>query len=160
MANPDPGLRLLKLWHRLSPLPGGKWLFALIFGRTVPYSGSVGPRIDVLEPGLARVSIPDRRSNRQHLGSVHAIALMNVAEMASGLAMLTALPPGFRGIVTKIGIEYVKKARGRITAEARAELPDLSVEGDHIFVSECRDPAGDVVARAAVTWRLGPVKPR
>lgn len=158
MAHSDPGQRLLSLWRRLSPLPGGKWLFALLFGRTVPYSGSVGPRIETLEPGLARVSIPDRRSNRQHLGSVHAIALMNVAEMASGLAMLAALRPGYRGIVTKIEIEYLKKARGRITAEAKAELPDLSVTADHLFISECRDAAGDVVARAGVTWRLGPVK--
>jgi hypothetical protein len=65
---------LLGLWRRLAPLPGGPWLFSRIFGFMVPYSGSVGPRVRVFEPGHAEVEIPDRRSNRQHLGSVHAIA--------------------------------------------------------------------------------------
>jgi hypothetical protein len=84
---------LLGLWRRLAPLPGGPWLFSRIFGFMVPYSGSVGPRVRVFEPGHAEVEIPDRRSNRQHLGSVHAIALMNLAEMTSGLAVMAGLPP-------------------------------------------------------------------
>src|SRR5688572_10118212 len=69
------GTKLLDLWHRLAPYPGGPWLFSKIFGFAAPYSGSVRPRIRVLEAGHAEVETPDRRSNRQHLGSVPAIAL-------------------------------------------------------------------------------------
>jgi acyl-coenzyme A thioesterase PaaI-like protein len=111
----------------------------------------------VLEPGHVRVRIVERRALRQHLGSVHAIALMNVAEMASGLAMLGALPTGMRGIVTKIVIEYFKKARGALVAESRcAVAPDVA-PGEYDFVSDVTDAAGDLVARATVTWKLGPV---
>ena len=106
----SPGKRLLATWRRLKPLPGGQWLFARVFAHMVPYSGSVRPRIRVLEPGRAEVEIPDRRANRNHLASVHAIALMNVAEQASGLAMLVGLPDGVRAIVTRISMEYLKKA--------------------------------------------------
>lgn len=130
----------------------------MIFSRMVPYSGSVGPRILHLEPGHARVEIPDRRSNRQHLGSVHAIALMNVAEMASGLAMMSGLPDGIRGIVTNISIEYLKKARGTITAVSRVTVPTVTSDQDFAVIAECLDRAGVVVARATVTWRLGPVR--
>jgi acyl-coenzyme A thioesterase PaaI-like protein len=91
---------------------------------------------------------------------VHAIALMNVAEFASGAAMTTALPPGYRGIVTKISIEYFKKARGKITAESRPELPDLSRDGEYDFDSELKNEKGELVARATVRWRLGPVPVR
>ncbi|MCL4212789.1 MAG: PaaI family thioesterase [Gemmatimonadales bacterium] len=154
----SPGRRLLTLWNRLSPWPGGQWLFARIFGRMVPYSGSVGPRIRVLEPGHARVEIPDRRSNRQHLGSVHAIALLNVAEMTSGLAMMAGLPDGVRGIVTSISMEYLKKARGTITAVARVEVPTVTADTDFDVTADCLDPEGTVVARARVRWRLGPVR--
>ena len=154
----SPGTRLLALWQRLSPLPGGQWLFAQIFARTVPYSGSVRPRIRVLEPGRAEVEIPDIRANRQHLGSVHAIALMNVAEMASGLAMMAGLPGHVRGIVTHIGIEYHKKARGTIRAVSRVEVPTITEDREFDVVSQCLDRQGVVVATATVRWRLGLAK--
>ncbi len=152
------GERLLKAWRTLEPLPGGRWLFGLAVKWMIPYTGSVSPRVEVLEPGYARISIRQRRRLQQHLGSIHAIALANVAEFASGAAMSTAMPSGYRGIVTKMQIEYFKKARGVVTAEARTALPDLSVEGEHDFVAEVRDEATVVVAKATVTWRLGPSK--
>jgi acyl-coenzyme A thioesterase PaaI-like protein len=130
------GERLLRLWRRLAPIPGGRWLFALILGRAVPYSGSVSPRIEVLEPGHARVSIRQRRRLEQHLGSIHAIALANAGELASGLALNAALPPGARGIVTAFRMEYRKKARGTITADcrlaARAREAITAVAQEHV----------------------------
>ena len=147
--------RLISLWRTLSPLPGGRWLFARLFARAVPYSASTRPTVLVLEPGHAEVSIPDRRANRQHLGSVHAIALMNVAEMASGLAMTAALPPQVRGIVREMKMEYLKKARGTITAVSRVTVPDVTGDLDFDVTADCLDPSGAVVARATVRWRLG-----
>jgi acyl-coenzyme A thioesterase PaaI-like protein len=151
----SPGKTLLRLWSGLSPLPGGTWLFSRIFGWRVPYSGSVRPHIRVLTPGHAEVEIPDRRANRQHLGSVHAIALLNAAEQASGLALLTALPDGIRGIVTQISMEYVKKARGTIRAVSTVAIPDVAGDLDFDVTADCLDRSGDVVARAAIRWRLG-----
>lgn len=154
----SPGRRLLRLWRRLSPLPGGQWLFARIFGFLVPYSGSVAPRIRVLEPGRAEVEIPDRRSNRQHLGSVHAIALLNAAEQASGLAMLAGLPDGIRGIVTAISMQYFRKARGTIRAISNVDVPSVTTDIEVEVTADCVDREGTVVARAIVRWRLGPVR--
>lgn len=154
----SPGTRLLALWRRLSALPGGEWLFAKIFARTVPYSGSVKPRIRVLEPGHAEVEIPDIRANRQHLGSVHAIALMNVAEMASGLAMMAGLPEGIRGIVTSLSMTYHKKARGTIRAVSRVTVPTVTTDQDFEVIAECFDPSGAKVATGQVLWRLGPTR--
>jgi acyl-coenzyme A thioesterase PaaI-like protein len=152
----SPGTKFLRLWRRLRSLPGGPWLFAQIFGFLVPYSGSVSPRFRVLEPGHAEVEIRDRRSNRQHLGSVHAIALANAAEQASGLAMLFGLPDGIRGIVTQFSMQYFKKARGTIRAVSRVEVPTVTTDTDFDVIAECIDREGVVVARATVRWRLGP----
>jgi len=151
----SPGSVLLQLWRRLSPLPGGTWLFSRLFGRRVPYSGSVRPHIRVLTPGHAEVEIPDRRANRQHLGSIHAVALLNVAEQASGLALLTGLPDGIRGIVTQISMQYFKKARGTIRAVCRVVAPTVTDDIDFDVTVDCLNPGGDVVARATVRWRLG-----
>lgn len=109
---------MLALWKRLCRYPGGQGLFSKIFSRAVPYSGSIGPRIKVLEPGLAEIEILDRRSNRNRLGSVHAIAPMNLAEMTSGLAMMAGLLPTVRGIVTTLSMTHHEKARGTIRASA------------------------------------------
>jgi acyl-coenzyme A thioesterase PaaI-like protein len=153
------GPRALALWRRLAPLPFGGRLFMFVFGRMVPYSGALGARVLALEPGFARLQLRDRRAVRNHLNSVHAIALANLGEMTSGLAMTTALPPGVRGIVTGLAIGYSKKARGVLTAESRVTVPSVSGDTEHEVRAEVRDQAGDSVAVVTVHWRLGLVEP-
>ena len=152
------GAKLLRAFRSLSPLPGGRWLFTQLVKRMIPYTGSVSPRVEILEPGYAKISITQRRRLEQHLGSIHAIALANVAEFASGAAMTTALPAGYRGIVTKMSIEYFKKARGKITAESRTRLPELSKNFECEVTSELTNEKGELVARATAWWRIGPVE--
>ena len=161
----SPGARLLTLWRMLSPWPGGRWLFSVIVGRTAPYTGTIGARIVELRPGYVRAQMRDRRVVRNHLRSIHAVALVNLAEVVSGLAMLTGLPTSLRAIVVGLSIDYVKKARGTLTAESTVTLPELAdiiAAGQsreiHLHAT-IRDAAGDDVARAVVRWLVGPARP-
>jgi acyl-coenzyme A thioesterase PaaI-like protein len=151
-----PGERLRALWERLAPLPGGKHLFSWLLGRMVPYTASIRPRVVELLPGYAKVRMADRRAVRNHLSSVHAVALANLAEVTSGLALVFGLPPDARSIPTALSITFLKKARGLLTAEARCEPPLQAVAADYDLQSVIKDAAGDVVARATVRWRIGP----
>lgn len=154
--NASPGARVLANWNRLQGLPGGKALFSYLVGRSAPYSGTIGARITELRPGHVRAVLQDRRKVRNHLESVHAVALANLGEIASGLATLTALPPSVRGIVTKLATEYTKKARGRLTAECDIDVAEITQPTEHVVEALIRDESGDRVALVRATWLLSP----
>jgi acyl-coenzyme A thioesterase PaaI-like protein len=151
----DPGQMMLQMWERTRRLPLGTQLFSWLLGRRVPYSESIGPVILELEPGHARISMADRPELRNHLHSIHAVAMANLGELTSGLAMITALPAGVRAIVVSLHTDYLKKARGTLIAESRVTLPAIHGDLEHVVEAEIRDAALDVVARATVRWRLG-----
>ena len=150
--NKHGGLNLLSLWKKLARLPFGGWLFSWFLGRMAPYSGTIRARIEQFSEGRAVVSMPDRKKNRNHLRSLHAIALINLGEIATGLAVLSTVDGRGRGIVTGLRMEYLKKARGKITATATVDL-DVG-NGEHIIDGELANEAGEPVAVIYATWQI------
>lgn len=154
MSAAAPGPGLLALWNRLAPWPGGSRLFDWLLSRRVPYSGGIGARVLELWPGHARLTLHERHAVRNHLGSIHAVALTNLGELASGLAMLTALPPEVRGIVLRLDSRYHRKARGHVVAECRCSVPEVIERCDVVVTAEIRDADGSAIAEITATWRL------
>lgn len=146
---------IASLWATTSRLPvGGPRLFSKLLGRVAPYTGSIDPLVLELSDGHCKVQLADRPPVRNHLRSIHAIALMNVGEVATGLAVMHAVDGRGRGIVTALRIEYLKKARGTITATCDVELPTTPGTHDVEAPGELRDEQGDLVARVWATWRI------
>lgn len=151
----DTGM-VLRWWQRLSRWPGGSRLFSLGLGLIAPYSGSIGARVEEIRHGYARVSLRDRRRVRNHLHSIHAIALINLGEIATGLAVLSSIGSEMRGIVLALHADYLKKARGRLVATAEFRLPaELGDNTACEVEAELRDAEDEVVAVVRATWLLG-----
>lgn len=143
---------LKKAWDRTRTLPAGNQIFSMLFGRLVPYSATIRPLVVHLERGNARIQMKDRKPVRNHLSSVHAVALMNLGEMTSGLALAYSLPDDGRSILTSLTMEYLKKARGLIEAECSFAVPEFPERSTHVLEVPIRDAAGEVVAKATATW--------
>ena len=145
-------------WQRLSPLPAGKWLFSRLLGLANPYTGSVGPHVLELRPGSCRVEICDRRAVRNHVRSVHALAIANIAEIATGLSLMASLPSDARTILVSLSVDYLHKARGRLVSECRHVPPPPAdaVNYDVELESTVTDSSGEVVARGHARWRVSP----
>ncbi len=149
----DPS-QLLATWNKMSAVPGGKRAFSKVVGWMAPYTGTLGARVQELQPGFCRVEVRDRRAVRNHLNSIHAIALMNLGEVVTGLAMYSGLPAGGRGIIVNLAMDYKRKARGTLSAEASCVLPADPGRHDVRIVADLTDGSGEVVATATATWNV------
>lgn len=151
------GSKLRAVWGRLRRIPGGPALFSKAVGWSAPYTGTLDARVVELRPGHAVVVLRDRRAVRNHLRCIHAIALANLGEMTTGLAMTMGMPDDARGILTGLTMEYFKKARGQLTASCSCTPPVSASRCEYEVDGTIRDASGDVVARARARWLVGPV---
>lgn len=146
---------VIKRWNRAKGSNLGRWLFSRAVGRFAPYTGTIGARIERLEPGRSVVSMRDRKAVRNHLRSVHAVALTNLIELSGSLAIIASMQPNTRMIPVRLESEFLKKARGTVTAEAACDNIEPGFEGEVQATVVVRDPEGNEVTRGRVTVVIG-----
>ncbi len=121
-----------------------------------PYFASISPRFEEFRPGYARVSMRRRRAVTNHIGTVHAIAMCNLAELAAGTMTEITVPPGMRWLPKGMTVEYLRKAESSV--EARASLGEVADgPGREVPVAvEIADREGEIVCRAVITMWVSP----
>lgn len=152
--NESPGEKILANWKKLKDKPFGKQLFSRAVGKMAAYTGTIKALVTDLEPGHCQVFLKERRLNKNHLKSIHAVALINLGEVTSGLAVLSGMTSQIRGILTKMEMEYIKKAKGDLTAQCVCEIPDVKDSIDYTVKTTIKDLSGEVVAVGTFYWRL------
>lgn len=143
-------------WDKLAPLPGGKAMFSRAVGETAPYTGTLRAQVEELRDGYARVALTPRRRLTNHLNSTHAVALMNLGEMCTGVGVMYAMPDDVRGIPIHLGMDYVKKARGVIRAECHVEPVRRGEVYQQEVTADLKDDHGEVVATFRAVWQISP----
>jgi acyl-coenzyme A thioesterase PaaI-like protein len=151
--------RVLSMWGRLSGRPGGKWLFSRVICWTAPYFGSIRPRFQVMEPGHSVVTMKKRRAVTNHIRTVHAIAMCNLAEIAAGTMTEATVPRAFRWIPKGMTVEYLRKAETDLRAVAKIEpIPDFSGSFALPVEVDVVDSHQETVFRAVIDMWVSPRK--
>ena len=152
--NPD----ILHLYRTLERKPLGRWLFSKLVCLKAPYFGSIGPRILSLQPGRGEACIAHRRRVSNHLGTVHAIALCNLAEFVGGLTTDVSIPASIRWIPRGMTVEYLSKATGTMHAIATPAVEPRETDAGYELPVDVAvsNPAGDTVFKARISMWVSP----
>lgn len=147
-------MNTLATFNRLKGLPGGKRLFSFGVCRAAPYFATIHPLVTELAPGHARVAVRKQRRVENHLKTVHAIVMCNMAELAGGLMTDVSVPAGARWIPSGMTVSYLRKAKTDLVATAEGGGIDWARGGDVVVPVLVHDTAGELVFRADITMNV------
>jgi acyl-coenzyme A thioesterase PaaI-like protein len=140
-------------WKKLPSGLVGSTAFSLAMCLRVPYFRTLLPRVVELEPGRCVVTAPKWWGVKNHLGTFHAIAACNLAEVAMGMLAEATVPPTHRWIPKSMATRYLAPAKTSL--RAIAELPERPIFGDEgqelIVPVAIRDRDGTEVVHADIT---------
>lgn len=132
----------------------GPEVFSKMTCQTAPYFSTINPLISELKTNRCVVQLPFAKEVTNHLGTVHAIAMCNAAELAAGVMTNVSIPAGARWIPKGMTVEYLAKAKTDLTATASGEGVDWGSEGDKIVPVDITDAEGKTVFTARITMNV------
>ncbi|ENV17784.1 hotdog fold domain-containing protein [Acinetobacter guillouiae] len=143
----------LKLWNRFKNKPAGKWTFSKLLCLKAPYFSSISPVFERLEANYAEIKIKKHRAVLNHIGTVHAIAMCNMAELAGGTMTDVTVPSTHRWIPKGMTVEYLKKAETDLIAIATPVESNFQWNqgSDYLVNVEVKDTQNNLVFKAVIT---------
>lgn len=128
--------------------------FSKMTCQMAPYFSTINPTITELQKGFSTVEVPFSKEVTNHLGTLHAIALCNAAELAAGMMTNVSIPDGARWIPKGMEVNYLAKAKTNVTAVADGRDIDWSIEGDIQVPVSIKDEEGTEVFTAKITMNI------
>lgn len=142
-------MNVLKMYEKMSKLPMGKYLFSKAVCKRAPYFSTIHPLVTKLSDNECEIKIKNKRSMQNHIGSVHAIAMCNQAEMCAGLCIETFLPKHLRWIPKEMNVKYLAKGMTELTGKCSFDPESVNI-GDNDILVEVRDTNDVLVFTAEI----------
>ena len=128
------------------------------FGHTgcqpAPYFSTIQPELVDLKPEYAEARVPFRKEITNHLGTVHAIAMCNVAELVAGLMTDASIPSDGKWIPQAMSVKYLAKAKTNLRAVANGQEIDWDTAGEKTVSVEVFDEDDQLVFTAKITMNV------
>lgn len=148
----------LTLYERFTKYPLGSVIFSKGVGFRAPYFSTIHPRVMQLRPGYCSVEIKERRSIRNHIGTIHAGALCTLSDLVGGLALEATIPSSLRWIPKEMTVQYIKKAKGKLVGECSVD-PGVLTPGDISVPLKIKDEKEETVLNAMIVFHISERKP-
>lgn len=145
---------VLSAYNKLHGLPLGNYLFSRIVCLMAPYFKTIKPRFVQLRPGYCEITIKNRRAIRNHLKSVHAIAMCNLCELAGGTALDVTLPDHLRWIPRGMEVKYIKIAKSNLKGICTIPGGAIKGKGSLPVTVSVTDTKGMEVMRAVIDMHI------
>jgi acyl-coenzyme A thioesterase PaaI-like protein len=135
----------------------------LLLRNLVPFVGTA--KLDILELTHERavVVVHNRRPTRNHIGTLHAAVTALLAETATGFVVAMNVPDDRVPVIKSIGVEYKKRAKGWLRAEATltpAQIEEIRAteKGETQVAVRVTDEAGIEPVICTMIWAWTPKK--
>lgn len=132
----------------------GPEMFSKGISQVAPYFSTIDPEVIDLKPGYCEVNLKNQKKVHNHIGTVHAIAMCNAAELAGGMTTDVSIPTGARWIPQGMTVEYIAKAKTDLKVICDGKEVDFSQEGKIIVPVAAYDTEGTKVFTADITMNV------
>lgn len=149
---------VLNMYNKCRKLPFGNRIFSTLACINAPYFGSIKPVYQELTPGHCEITMKNRRSVRNHIKSVHAIAMCNICELAAGTMLEVSIPSHLRWIPKGMNVDYLKVAKTDLKAICKLQDIDWDTTTDLPITVDVKDTNGVSVVRAVINMHISKKK--
>lgn len=150
---------------KINLLPGFARSRALstFFGKMVKFTGTTGIIIETLTENRAVITLKNKKSVQNHIGSVHAVASVLIAESATGYLVGMNIPDTAVPVIKTIRADYVKRAKGDMRAEAHLDPAQITAmqtqeKGETVVAVTVTDGEGKEPILMEMVWAWTPKK--
>jgi acyl-coenzyme A thioesterase PaaI-like protein len=140
---------LPKSWHPLG--------YTLVFNNMVKLAGTAGLRVEKLTPREVQVHLNNKRSIRNHIGSLHACSMALAAESATGMILGMNVPDTHLPLIKTMNVDFVRRCQGGVRATATLSEKDYQRiheedRGDVKVDVVVEDDSGQEPIKAEMIW--------
>ncbi len=123
----------------------------------VKFTGTAGISYDVMTHDKVIVSLKNKRKVRNHIGQIHAAAMVLLAETATGMVVGMNIPDDKIPLAKYLNTRFVKRSTGAMKAEAtltpeQIEKIKTTEKGDVLVHVVVTDEAGVNPVECEVCW--------
>ncbi len=133
------------------------FLLDFMIGRTVKFTGTAGIHYAKMSPEEVIIELKNRKKVQNHIGQIHAAAMILLAETATGMVLGMNIPDDKLPLAKSIQTKFIRRSSGAMRAVAtfsatQAALIAKEDKGEVQIEVKITDETGEVPIECQIIW--------